>query len=137
FGDDPVDRQNMNSYSLFSAGGMDFLILSLEYAPPDYVLDWASRVLGAYPGRRAIIATHSYVDENGALSSQVLRADGGNGGQAIWDKLVKPSCSVFLVVNGHFYNQTVAEARRTDTNACGQTVQEMMSDYQNRPRGGN
>lgn len=136
FGDDPVDRQNMDSYSLFTAGGMDFLILSLEFNAPDPVLDWARRVLAAYPDRRAIVATHSYVETAGGLTAQVGRADGGNSGQAIWEELVRPSCSVFLVVNGHFSDEVTAEARRTDTNACGQPVQAMLSDYQDRPRGG-
>ena len=33
-----------------------------------------------------------------------------------------PSCSIFLVVNGHFHNGDLSEARRTDTNSCGGTV---------------
>ena len=115
---------------------MDFLLLSLEFNAPDYVLDWARRVLAAYPDRRAIVATHSYVDTAGGLTTQVNRADGGNSGQDIWEELVRPSCSVFLVVNGHFSDEVTAEARRTDTNACGQPVQAMLSDYQDRPRGG-
>ena len=136
FGADPVDRQNMDNYALFSAGGMDFLLLSLEFNAPDYVVDWAKRVLAAYPDRRAIISTHSYIWMTGELTTQVARLDGGNSGVDLWNKLVRPSCSVFLVVNGHFSDATTAEARRTDTNACGKPVQSMLSDYQDRANGG-
>ncbi|GEL94494.1 PKD domain-containing protein [Cellulomonas composti] len=137
FGPDAVDRGNADSYSLFSAGGMDFLLLSLEFNATDAALDWARRVLAAHPQRRAIVATHSYVDLSGALTKQVLRRDGGgNSGQAMWDELISTSCNVFLVVSGHFHAGTAGEARRTDTNACGRPVQAVLSDYQERPHGG-
>ncbi|GCE78085.1 PKD domain-containing protein [Cellulomonas biazotea] len=135
-GPDPVDRQNMDSFALFTAGGMDFLLLNLEMNAPDYALDWGRRVLAAYPDRRAIVATHSYVDTSGGLTNQVARADGGNSGQAIWQELVRPSCSVFLVVSGHFSEGDLGEARRTDTNACGDPVHAVLTDYQDRANGG-
>lgn len=136
FGPDAVDRQNMDSYALFTAGGMDFLLLSLEFNPSDAALAWARRVLAAHPDRRAVVATHSYLDLTGAFTRQVSRADGGNSGQDLWDDLVRPSCSVFLVVSGHFSDAVQAEARRTDTNACGRPVHAVLTDYQDRPRGG-
>lgn len=136
-GPDPVDRLNKDSYALFSAGGMEFLLLNLEFNPPDYAIDWAKRVLAAYPDRRAIVATHSYVDISGGLTTQVNRADGGNSGLQLWQKLVQPSCSIFMVVSGHFHDGELGEARRTDTNACGKPVLGLLSDYQDRARGGN
>lgn len=137
FGPDPVDRGDGDSYSLFSAAGMDFLVLNLEYNPPDYAIDWAKRVLAAYPDRRTILVTHSYLDLTGSLSTQVLRQDGlGNSGQALWNKLVSTSCQIFLVLNGHFYDGDQGEARRTDTNTCGKPVLSALSDYQARANGG-
>ena len=137
FGDDPVDRQNMNNYSLFSASGMDFLVLSLELNAPDVTLDWAKRVLAAYPTRRAIVATHSFVNVNGDITQQIVRTDGGgNSGLDIWQKLIAPSCSIFLVVNGHFTDGERGEAKRTDSNACGRPVHSILTDYQGRPNGG-
>jgi PKD repeat protein len=137
FGADPVDRQNLDSYNLFTAGGMDFLLLNLEFNTPDYVINWAKKVLAAYPNRRAIVSTHSYVDVSGGLSAQMDRGDGGNSPAQLWSKLIAPSCSIFLVVSGHFHAGDLSEARRTDTNACGGTVQEVLSDYQERINGGN
>ena len=116
---------------------MDFLLLSLEFNAPDPVLDWARAGAGRVPGppgdrRDAQLRRHA-----GGLTTQVGR--GGRREQRagdLWSELVRPSCSVFLVVNGHFSDEVTAEARRTDTNACGQPVQAMLSDYQDRPRGG-
>ena len=137
FGPDAADRQNMDNYALFTAGGMDFLLINLELNPPDDVLAWAQRVLTAHPNRRAIVATHAYVNVSGAFSLQVQRTDvPGNSGAAIWQKLVQPNCNVFLVVNGHFTDLLDGEANRTDLNACGRPVHAALSDYQGRPNGG-
>ena len=137
FGPDAADRQNMDNFALFTAGGMDFILVNLELNPPDDVLAWAQRVLSAHPNRRAIVATHAYVNVTGAFSAQVQRTDvPGNSGAAIWQKLVQPNCNVFLVVNGHFTDLLDGEANRTDLNACGRPVHGALSDYQGRPNGG-
>ena len=137
FGPDAADRQNMDNFALFTAGGMDFILVNLELNPPDDVLAWAQRVLSAHPNRRAIVATHAYVNVAGAFSAQVQRTDvPGNSGAAIWQKLIQPNCNVFLVVNGHFTDLLDGEANRTDLNACGRPVHGALSDYQGRPNGG-
>ncbi|MFI7587166.1 PKD domain-containing protein [Spongisporangium articulatum] len=140
FGTDPVNRQNMDNYALFSAGGMDFLLLNLEFNAPDYVVDWAKKVLAAYPDRRAIVTTHSYLDYLGNISTQMDRQDGvGNSPQQLWQKLISPSCSIFMVASGHFSiaEGDKAEFNRTDTNSCGQPVLSVLTDYQDRANGGN
>ncbi|RXZ73295.1 PKD domain-containing protein [Agromyces albus] len=137
FGVDAADRQNMNNYALFTAGGLDFLLVNIELNAPDGVLAWAQRVLDAHPARRAIVATHAYVNVAGEHSAQVQRTDvPGNSGAAIWQKLVYPNCNIFLVVNGHFTQGLDGEANRTDPNACGKPVHAALSDFQGRPNGG-
>ena len=137
FGPDAADRQNMDNFALFTAGGMDFILVNLELNPPDDVLAWAQRVLSAHSNRRAIVATHAYVNVAGAFSAQVQRTDvPGNSGASIWQKLIQPNCNVFLVVNGHFTDLLDGEANRTDLNACGRPVHGALSDYQGRPNGG-
>lgn len=137
FGTDPEDRRNMSNYSLFTAGGMQFLLLNLELNAPDPVLAWARRVLDAHPEHRAIVATHSYLFTSGNLANQVLRTDTpGNSGAQIFQKLVSPSCNVFLVVNGHFSDGVDGEANRVDRNACGEPVYSALTDFQGRGSGG-
>ena len=46
---DPINRQNKNNFELFSAGGMDFIIIQLEYDMPGYAVAWANRVLAGLP----------------------------------------------------------------------------------------
>ena len=135
FGPDPVDTQNLNNYALFTAGGMDFLVLNIEFNAPDPVVDWAKRVLAAHPTRRAIMVTHSFLDLPGTRPVTGQRA-GGNSPEQLWAELVRPSCSIFLVVNGHFNSGDRGEARRTDPNACGRPVHQVLTDYQARANGG-
>jgi hypothetical protein len=117
---------NMNNYQLFSAGGMDFITLSLQYNPPADVLSWADNVLSEYPNRRAIISTHSYIDTSGSLA--------GDGGTAIWDNVVVPENNVFLVLCGHWSYS--GEAAQKIDNLGNRTVYQLLSDYQDQANGG-
>jgi len=135
FGPDPVNRGNKNSFVLLTAGGMDFVVINLEFNAPDYALDWAKRVLAAYPTRRAILVTHNMIGVDGNFSFSVNRP-GGNYPDAIWAKLVAPTCRFFLVVNGHNHAGELGEAYRTMNNSCGQPVRMVLADYQSRVNGG-
>ena len=118
---------NMNNYQLFSAGGMDFIALSLQYNPPADVLSWADNVLSEYSDRRAIISTHSYINTSGGLAS--------DGGTAIWDNVVVPENNVFLVLCGHWSYS--GEAAQKIDNLGNRTVYQLLSDYQDQSSGGN
>jgi hypothetical protein len=117
---------NMNNYQLFSAGGMDFIALSLQYQPPADVLSWADNVLSKYSNRRAIISTHSYIDTGGSLSD--------DGGRQIHDNVVVPEKNVFLVLCGHFSYS--GEAAQKIDNLGNRTVYQLLSDYQDQAGGG-
>jgi len=135
---DPINRQNKNNFSLFSAGGMDFVVIHLEYDMPPDAVAWADRVLKAFPNRRAIIATHLFLSDAGQRPSTVLnRGTDGTSAAAVWTSLIVPNCNVFLILNGHY----PGEANRSDatpTNAAcpTRTVHQLESDYQSRANGG-
>ena len=135
---DPIDRQNKNQYSLFSVGGMDFVVIHLEYDMPTYSVAWADRVLKAFPNRKAIIATHLFLSDSGSRPTTVLnRTTDGTPAATVWTNLIVPNCNVFLVLNGHY----PGEANRTDPtpgNASCPTrsVHQLESDYQSRINGG-
>jgi hypothetical protein len=56
-----VDRLNKDNYELFDVGSLKFLMISLEVDMPQYSLTWAQNVINAYPDRRVIITTHSFL----------------------------------------------------------------------------
>lgn len=93
-----------------------------KYAPDKKTLDWANEVLLKYADRRAIVATHAYLDTKNRNPI----------GTAIWDQLVRKHKTVFLVVCGHVIGTNMLKAESDD----GQTVHEMLVDYQGEANGG-
>lgn len=140
YGGHLAERGNQDSFSLFSADGLDFMVLNLEYESPDATLAWAQQVLDAHPDRRVILATHGFVNTDNARGEFTTRADPHlNAAPQVWDELVRNNCNIFLVVNGHWTSRsdpTQGEGRRTDANACGQPVHQVLSNYQGRANGG-
>lgn len=134
FGPDPVDRKNMNNFALFSAAGRDFLMLNLEWEAPQYAVDWATKVLAAYPERIAVVSTHSFLGLNGLRSTP--ERTGGTSADKMWTNFISQECSIKLVLSGHQHNGDEGEASRSDLNRCGQPVQQILTDYQDRPNGG-
>ena len=135
FGADPIDRRNMDNFALFTAAGRDFLVLNLEWETPQYSLDWAAKVLAAYPDRIAILTTHSFVQINGTRRT-VPQRPGGIAAETAWTSFVSQQCSIKLVLSGHYHNGDLGEANRSDLNRCGQPVQQVLTDYQDRANGG-
>lgn len=113
-----------NHYQLFSASGLDFIVIYLEYdqTPDATILNWADNLLKTYSQRRAIIASHYIIDDDAIYSPQ---------GQAIYDAL-KNNPNFFLMLGAHI----TGESRRQDVFA-GRTVHTLMADYQNLSNGGN
>jgi len=127
------DETLANSWWAFRAGGLDLLVVSLEYKPRDEVLEWANRVVADHPEHRAIVLTHSYLGRTGRR----LRGSGGtrvegNDGEGIWEKFVRRHESIFLVICGH----VSGEARAESVGAGGNRVHEVLADYQSLPEGG-
>ena len=118
--------KNNDSFQLFSAGGMDFIIIHMEYdtAASSAVLAWASNLLKLYPTRRAIVTSHWIVNTgfNTTFSAQ---------GQAIYNTL-RTNANLFLMLCGH----VPGEGQRSDVYG-GQTVYSILSDYQSESNGGN
>jgi len=107
---------NTNSYQSFSVDNLHFTTIHLAHAPDSYERAWAEGVLHTNLNRRVIIATHSYLDTDGTLTSQ---------GVAIWS-MIKSHDNVFMVVCGHMHGQKYI----TQTNDFGHTVHILLTDYQ-------
>lgn len=115
---------NNNHYEVFSASGLDFIVIYFEYdtTPDPSVLDWADGLLKANPTRRGIVVSHYLIDGSGAWGAQ---------GQAIYNAL-SDNPNLFFMLGGHISG----ESRRTDSSA-GNAVHTLLSDYQGDANGGN
>ncbi len=119
-----ADRNHLNEAILreyyFSADGMPtlanaafefeghnkqkYLILNLEFAPRDEVLEWAKKAIGQekYKDHRVIALTHSYMNnKNERIEKENYPLKDANYGQAMWEKLINPSHNIVMVIAGH------------------------------------
>ena len=130
--DGATNRLNKDNYALFSAGGMNFLVIQLEHDMPSYATAWAQNLIDAFPNRHVIISTHAFVNAAGQRGTSPVSRTDGQSAATVWTNLIAPNCEIFMVVNGHYHG----EGRRTDNNSCGQPVFQLNSDYQDLPNGG-
>ena len=114
-------RNNDNYYHLLTFGGLDFIILYLEFSGDIDVLGWADTVLQEYQNRRAVVVSHYLLEVDGHFSNQ---------GKAIY-RTLRDNSNLFLMLCGHW----TGEVYRSDTFA-GNTVYTVMADYQDRKNGG-
>lgn len=106
----------LDNYSVFTAGGRQFLNIGLQYEPDTNDLAWAQSVINAHPGMPTIVTTHAMLDNNGFQA----------GRQNISNLLMKNNPQVIMSINGHI----TGEYNQTETNIAGQPVHEMLVDYQ-------
>lgn len=145
FSDDDLPKgisgNNANSYQLFSASGIDFVILHLECNAPANVLKWADKILDQYKDRFAIITTHMYVGPReqpvlpddyfskpkGVMRWKKCHGESGNTAQEMWDKCFRKHKSLQLIFSG---DQSRSNADYlTQTGDHGNVVHALLSDY--------
>ena len=117
---------NDNNYQVFSGGGMDFVIVHLEFCPPAGAVSWADSIFKLYPDHIGIMTTHAYLNE-----SALRTTHGCASTQYLWDGLAVPNPNLHFMLSGHVHD----ESRRSDT-ANGHPVFQMLADYQGRTNGG-
>ncbi|MCX6273805.1 MAG: T9SS type A sorting domain-containing protein [Bacteroidetes bacterium] len=115
---------NDNNYCLFSAGGMDFIVINFEYSPTQdaAVLSWANNLLLANSNRRAILGSHYFINADSTWGTQ---------GSVVYN-MAKTNPNVFLMLCGHVDE----ESKRTDVYQ-NNVITTLLSDYQARTNGGN
>lgn len=132
---------NVNSYQLFSAGGMDFVFLHLECNAPDEVLEWAGEVLTRHQNRRALISTHmdlgirirpttpeGYVTDPKARMEWIkVHGARGNTPVQMWQKLYRKHANLGFIFSGD--QSRVTAMRISEPGDHGNVVHALLSDY--------
>lgn len=127
---------NENFYGVLTINGKQMLFLVLEYRPRSTSLDWAESILQANPDKEAIVLTHSYLFYNNQREDLCDSKDmpaGNANGQDMWGRLRKYA-NVIMVLSGHFTSGHVA--RRSDLGDNGNLVNQVFTNYQTSPDGG-
>ncbi|WP_375423791.1 metallophosphoesterase [uncultured Friedmanniella sp.] len=114
-----------NLYTLYTAGGRRWMVLSLEFCPRPAVVSWAARVAAAHPRYNVIVSTHSYLTAHGNIST----SNGGYGdtsGAYLWKHLVSRYPNVSMVFSGHTGK---ARKARVDHGMHGNTVYSFLTTF--------
>jgi hypothetical protein len=127
---------NDSTYWLFSAAGMDFLVISLAFGTPVEQLEWANQIAAQHPERRIIFATHAMLAADGSWLERgdeyAVEHPRWTDGRQIWEQMVSRHANLFLAVCGHVPDQGVA----TVPNQHGLPVHHILANYQGYPEGG-
>jgi hypothetical protein len=109
---------NLNSYSLFSASGMDFILINLQHNAGSAQRDWADGLLKTYSNRRGIVEQHD-----------MLYADNSWQNQTTYNEL-RDNPNLFLMLCGHQYSSGDGAAYVAGTGTDGHTIHVVLVDYQ-------
>jgi hypothetical protein len=139
----------MSSFQTFRGAGKEWLVVNIECDTPYRELEWAQGVLAANRDKAAIITTHRYLQDaedytagvpivpSGRYPSVWYGVEGtytpdGIQSNDFFDEFVRRQKNVFMVHCGHFHE----EYRQQSTNVFGNTIHEVLHDYQDDPNGG-
>lgn len=126
-------------FDMSSCGWGRMLVVAIEFAARDEVLEWVKDLVASdtYKDHTVILITHSYLacGENAPrLGKDHYKMVPLNGGEDMWERLVKPSKNIRLVISGHYAvpdeKMTSATGFRRDKNDFGKEVYQMMFNTQ-------
>lgn len=114
-----------NAYYTFKAGGLDWLVVSLEFCARQAPVEWAGKVVAEHPKHNVIILTHYHLNGSGDIAER----NAGYGDLSpyeIYDMLIKKHPNILLVLSGHTGNS----AWRNDRGDNGNRIYQILQDYQ-------
>ncbi|MGW0781264.1 metallophosphoesterase [Streptomyces sp. NPDC002913] len=121
------EGDNQNHYDLFSAGGVDFVVVGLSYGVTREEAEWADSVFDRFPDRNGILLSHDYLapssnpDGRGAPFS-------APDGSMLYKTVVQDNPNVFLILAGHEHG--VGTNVKPKVGAVSHDVVELLADYQ-------
>jgi hypothetical protein len=140
YGGNFPNGSNENFYANVNLGGVEYLILALEYIPRQSALDWADGILKANANKPVILVTHSYMYKDNTTIDQCDTADNtgstktnGADGLTMWRVFASRYPNISTVLSGH----VLGVGQRSDIGVNGNLVNQMLVDYQGWANGGN
>lgn len=130
-----------NMCSLYDAGGMKWLVFSLEFGVRNSTIEWAKNIIESNSDKKVIINTHAYMYEDDTRmggddwwqpQGYGVGKDAGdeavNNGEQIWGKLAGKYENVIMVFSGHVLKRGVGTL--VSEGEHGNKVYQMLANYQ-------
>ena len=128
YGGSMTEGSNENHYDLFSAGGLDFVVVGLSYGVTRDEAEWAASIFDRYSDRNGVLLTHDYLEPSSSPDGRGANF-GGSDGPLLYNLLVKDNPNVFLVLAGHRHG-VGTNVRPPVVGDIGGGVVELLADYQ-------
>ncbi|MER7504934.1 metallophosphoesterase [Nonomuraea pusilla] len=121
------EGDNQNHYDLFSAGGLDFVVVGLSYGVTREEAEWADSVFKRFPDRNGILLSHDYLVPSGSPDGRGA-AFSAPDGSMLYKTVVEKNPNVFLILAGHEHG--VGTNVKPKVGQVGNGVVELLADYQ-------
>ncbi|MER5179063.1 metallophosphoesterase [Streptomyces sp. NPDC002896] len=121
------EGDNQNHYDLFSAGGLDFVVVGLSYGVTREEAEWADSIFKRYPDRNGILLSHDYLAPSSNPDGRGAKFAAPDGSM-LYKKVVENNPNVFLILAGHEHG--VGTNVKTKVGQVGHDVVELLADYQ-------
>ncbi|GAB2485324.1 hypothetical protein GCM10027063_29010 [Promicromonospora xylanilytica] len=128
YGGSMTPGSNENHFDLFSAGGLDFVVVGLSYGVTRDEAEWAAEIFDRYSDRNGILLTHDYLEPSTSPDGRGANF-GGSDGPLLYNLLVKDNPNVFMVLAGHRHG-VGTNVRPPVVGDIGGGVVELLADYQ-------
>lgn len=133
----PVDRfktqqgrfeegKSDNAYYTFKAGGLNWLIVTLEFCARQQVVSWANTIIPQYPDHNVIFLTHVHLNSSSAVEPG-NQGYGSTPPNEIFFNLMRKHANVRFVFSGHF--SAALSKHRNDPGENGNRIYQMLQDY--------
>jgi hypothetical protein len=134
-----------NAYYKVQIANNHYLIISLEFAPPDEVLTWANRTVEENPDEKVIVLTHAYANGlaqpigYGVLKNTYSMAKDPtttmNEGVDLWAKFIRKHPNIIMTISGH--TGSIELPYYVAIGDHGNRILQLMVNWQNEEFGGN
>lgn len=122
-----MDGTMKNYYRTIKMGGVDFLVVALNYRPNATERAWAAGVIEQYPNHRVIITTHNFTTKEGTIDTSTASGDGGSAAD-LWNDVASKYKNVVMVISGHIATEDITVSTKKGDN--GNTVTHVLIDQQ-------
>lgn len=120
-----------NSFYTFEAGGLKWIVITIEFCARENAVDWMDKILKQHPDHNAIVLTHYHLTSKG----DICMNNAGYGDMNvsdIFENYIKPNKNVLMVLSGHvcYY------ASKVDEGSNGNKIYQLLQNYQGTDFGG-
>lgn len=113
-----------NAFYTFKAGGLDWLVLTLELCARQEIVAWANTIIPMYPHHNVIILTHYHLNSGGVIATDNV-GYGNLTSKAVYDQLISKYANVRFVFSGH----VGASKKRDDIGLNGNHIYQLLQDF--------